>query len=810
MKISYNWLKDYVDFTHSPQELANLLDSLGVGVDGLDEISAKWSKVFVGKVVICEPVSKTAHLTHCEVDIGTGETVCVVCGAPNVAAGQTIPLAINGAKMPDGFKIERRKMRGIESNGMICSEKELGISDEASGIMVLPDDLPIGSPLEDYYCKQDWVYDLEITFNRPDCLSHVGIAREIAAAAGLSLKMPSTNVVEEEDATTNKVSVEILAPDQCPRYSARIVEGVTIKPSPLWMQDRLRAVNVRPINNAVDVTNYILMEFGHPLHAFDYHLITDAKIIVRQAEKGEKFITLDEKEHTLADTDLLIADPIRGIALAGVMGGLNSEIKDDTRDVLLECAYFEPTNIRITSRDRGINTESSHRFERGVDPEMTTFALDRAAFLIKALAGGQVLKGIVDNYPKQWQPHTVSLRPERVNKILATDISEEKMVGYLEALGCEVMSSEKGVINCAATGFILAVTPPSWRHDLEREIDLIEEIARLYGYDNINTATRSAVPLVSDPEREHERQLINRFKQALVELGMYEAITFSLIPTTDAEWFPSEKQYAQLINPLSEEMALLRLSLGPSLLRTVQRNRYVGMDDIRLFEWSKCFWMENDRLKEEWRLGGILTGSVRPESWTDNTRELNLYDLKGVLEGFVSKISLDNAHFIRYHIPEYLITGGAVAIGKKETAEQIGLFGQIEPAIAKRYDLDFPVWFFELNGEKLLANTGRTPQYNTLPRFPAALRDLAFVVSETTEAEEIKNTILKSGGELLVEAKLFDLFRGEAVAKDKKSLAFHLTYRSSVRTLSDSEVDRSIKQIITAVGQDFGAVLRSL
>lgn len=434
MKISYNWLRDFVAFTHSPQDLGALLDQLGFGVESLTEYKASWSKVVVGKVLTCEPVPKSDHLSLCSVDVGEENPATIVCGAPNVAAGQTVPVAVIGAELDGGFKIIRRKLRGVESQGMICSERELKISDDSSGIMVLPDDLPIGSPLEDHICINDWIYDLEVTFNRPDCLSHIGIAREIAASTGVEIKLPSTEIVEDAVPASDKVSVEIKTPERCPRYSARVIEGLTIKPSPLYMQERLRSVGVRPISNVVDVTNYILMELGHPLHAFDYHLVTNGKIIVRLAEKGEKFTTLDDKKHILEETDLMIADPEHAIAIGGVMGGLNSEIKDETTDVLLECACFEPVGIRITSRNRAITTESSHRFERGVDPEMTIYAINRAAQLINELAGGKVLSGIVDNYAKPWEPTTISLRATRANNLLATNLSSPKWVTILKLL----------------------------------------------------------------------------------------------------------------------------------------------------------------------------------------------------------------------------------------------------------------------------------------------------------------------------------------------------------------------------------------
>ncbi len=800
MKISYNWLREFVDFPQKPNELGKILDHLGFGVDGITEIGARWTNVVVGRVVLCEHVENSVHLSHCEVDIGGDSTITVVCGAPNVAQGQIIPLAMVGAIMPDGFEIARRKLKGIESAGMICSEKELALSEDSSGIMVLPADLPLGKPVEDYIGKRDWVFDLEVTFNRPDCLCHLGIAREIAAYLRLPLNMPETTVDEDETPTSERVQIEINAPDRCPRYSARVMDGVEVKPSPLWMQERLRSVGLRPINNVVDVTNYVLMEVGHPLHAFDYHLVNDGKIIVRLAEDGEKFTTLDDKEHTLGADDLMIADPKRGIALAGVMGGQNSEIKDDTKDILLECAYFEPVGIRITSRDRAISTESSHRFERGVDAEATPYAVTRAAHLIQKLGGGKLYKGLADNYPKPWQSEKIDFRVARANKILATDLSGEDMAEYLTWLGCEV-----------GDGDTKTVTPPTWRmHDLHREIDLIEEIARLYGYDKIGAAISSSVPLIPDPKREHERKMIDRFRTALVELGMMEAINVTLLPNGDEEIFETGNKWVALVNPLSDDMAKLRPSLCSGLLRSVARNIKSGRRDVRLFEWGSCFWQEQDNIVERLTLGGIVIGNRQPETWMDATREFGIYDLKGLLEQFTRKISLDKVRFISYHVPKSFQFGGAIFAGDQADEEPLGIYGCIDPYVAEKYEVDFPVWYFELNGNRLLELSGTTPQFKHLPRFPAALRDLAFVIDDNVGAGEIEDAIRRHGGEYLQDIEMFDMFRGKSIPEGKKSLAFHLMFRSSAQTLSDHEVDGYIEAIIEAVKQETGAVLRSI
>ena len=831
MKASYNWLKEFVAFDHSPEELADLMTRIGLNVEGIDEVGITSEDVVIGKVLTCEPVPKTDHLSCCEVDVGSGEPLTIICGAPNVAAGQIVPVALVGAELPGGFRIEKRKIRGVVSTGMICSECELGISDEAEGIMVLDDpplppptiaggeknmdDPPlippynsrggegespwrIGAPLTDYIGRQDWIFDIEVTINRPDCLSHLGMAREISAATGIELKMPEFELDEVDDPTAEQISIDILAPDKCPRYSARMVTGVEVKPSPLHIQERLRNLDVRPISNIVDVTNYVLLELGHPLHAFDYHLIADGRIIVRTADEGEMFMTLDEKEYTLAESDLLIADPEKGIALAGVMGGLNSEIQDDTEDVLLECAYFDPVTIRITSRDHGISSESSYRFERGVDPEMTSYAVDRAAYLIQQFAGGRILKGIVDNYPKPWSSKPIKLRPERVNKLLATDIQTAEMEEFLTRLGCRVGSGE-----------IMDVTPPSWRHDLEREIDLIEEVARLYGYDKVESAASSSIPLAFNDMREHRRRLISRFKGALVELGFHEAIGPSLVTEDDAKSYDDKLKPVKLLNPLSEDMSHLRTSLASSLVKAAVRSYNFDARNIRLFEWGKCFWMDGGKVSEGNRLAGLIAGEISPESWRDSTRLADFYDLKGLLEQFGAKISLDNLYFNAYDYSRRSDAGRILIGVEGEDPRDCGRYLRIDPYIREFEDIDFPVWYFELNGDLLLELAGTVPHYKPLPRYPAARRDLAFLMDENLEAGKIEEILKNRGGKYLEAVELFDRFKGKTIPDGKISLAFHLIFRSIERTLSEAEIDRLVEKMVEAVRQEVGAVLRS-
>jgi len=823
MKILYSWLLEYVPYEGTPQQLGDILTSIGLSVESLTKIGAEYTGVVVGKVVTCEKVNGSDHLSSCTVDVGEADYLPIVCGAPNVAAGQTVPVAVPGALLPGGFLITERKLRGVLSRGMICSERELGISEEHKGILVLPDEYVIGTRIQEYLGEIDWLFDLEVTFNRPDCLCHIGVAREIGAKLGLPVRLPvvaeqsptgykhdvsqvfeQRGFTESQLRTSDWLSISIEDNVRAPRYSARIVKGVKVAPSPVWMQKRLQAVGIRPISNVVDVTNYVMMEMGHPLHAFDYHLIYDGKIVVRHAVQGEKFTTLDSKEHSLSAGDLLIADSQKGIALAGVMGGLNTEINDTTEDVLIECAVFAPAGIRITSRDRGIQSESSRRFERGVDPELTITAATRAAQLIQELAGGEILSGVVDAYPTHWIQPEISIRSRRVNAILATQLTPEQMRAYLDALSCR---QSELVANADGSGSSWKVYPPSWRRDLDREIDLIEEIIRLHGYNEVGMATTSRVVLEPDVAREHERRVTDSIKYVLASLGLREAVCWSLISSSDASAFKDGRTSVNVLNPLSDDLSRLRTSLAPGLLRAVERNINAGHQDIRLFEWGKCFYEKEGEIVEGLRLGIVMTGKIRPESYADKARSLVFGDIRGLVEQFADRMRFSTSVNKFNILPEYLAVGSVVGIG--EAQQELGVFGQINTEMAVHFGIDIPVWYIELDGDLLLKKSGEAQKYVALPRYPAATRDLAFLVEEGIEAGTLASCLQKEDMGILESLELFDVYSGKGIVPGKKSLAFHLSFRRSDRTLSDGEVDGLIARMVKAAGEATGAELRS-
>ena len=626
MNVTLNWLKAYIDFEFSATELADRLTMLGVEVESVKQLGAELDGVVVGSVSSIRPHPNADKLVLCQVDIGETEELQIVCGAPNVREGMLAPVATIGATLPAGFTIKRARLRGETSHGMLCSEKELGLSEDAAGLMELPTDTPLGISLSEALGLDDIVFELEITPNRPDCLSMIGVAREIRAETGNTLKLPQVDFNENETDIRETTSVTIEAPDLCPRYAARVIRGVKVGQSPAWLKHRLEAVGIGVINNIVDITNFVLMEYGQPLHAFDYHKLTENRIVVRRATAGENITTLDEVARELTPDMLVIADAEKPVALAGIMGGYDSEIIETTADVLLESAYFNPSGIRATAKALGISTEASYRFERGADPGAVLAALDRAAQLIAELAGGSICKGIVDVYPGEQPLRQIQLRPERVNFILGTALDTSEMVQILSDLGFDVKANGTGDYH---------VTVPTFRSDLTREIDLIEEVARVYGYDNIpTTLPKGDIPV---PAPNPSTEVRKRIKHFLFAAGMMEAINYSFCDPNcfDKIRFTDDdpcRDALKLRNPLSPEMSVLRTTLIPSLLENAQHNRNHQIDTIALFEIGSVF-TRNGAQKEPERVTGILAGQIGDGVYSNPYREPDFYDIKGLVEG---------------------------------------------------------------------------------------------------------------------------------------------------------------------------------
>ena len=806
MNVSIKWLKEYVDFDLSPEALAEHLLMLGMEIESIKQLGEGLDRVVVGRINTVEKHPQADKLVLCNVDVGSSTDAQIVCGAPNVREGLVAPVALIGAQLPNGLTIKRAKIRGEESQGMLCSELELAISDEASGLMELPDDTQIGAPLVEALSLDDVVLELEITPNRPDCLSMIGVAREISVITENPLKLPEVNVQclhpdligAGMTDIQNLTSVTIEAPDLCPRYAARVIRGVKIAPSPIWLQRRLESIGIGTINNIVDITNYVLMEYGHPLHAFDYHRLTENRIVVRRAKPGETLKTIDAEERELSPDMLVIADAENPVALAGVMGGFDSEITDQTADVLLESAYFDPPSIRTTSKALGMHTEASHRFERGADPEGVIPAINRAAQLIVEIAGGEICAGIVDVYPGKREAINIALRPERANFVLGTEIEADQMRDILTSLGFVVSDT-------------FEVTVPTFRPDVSQEIDLVEEIARVYGFDNIpTTLPRGDIPI---PKADPKENLREEVKTYLLQCGMMEAMNYAFyhsdvfdrirLASTD-----SLRQAVQIANPLSEDQSIMRTTLLPSLLANAQRNRNHQINDVQFFECSKVF-IPNETGEypnEPERVAGIIAGNLGAGVYGNPLRPADFFDIKGVVEGMLDRGGISDYTIAHTDHPTFH-PGRRAEIRVED--KTLCVFGEVHPEVLENYDLPHKAYLFELDFERLVDAVEPMKQFETIPIYPSVNRDLAIVLDADTPASRPTEIIKSAGGELVSSMHLFDVYTGEQVPDGKKSLAFAIEYRSTTETLTDEAVDQVHSGILERLEQELGATLRS-
>ena len=797
MNVTLNWLKAYIDFEFSPSELADRLTMLGVEVESVKHLGTELDGVIVGSVTSIRPHPNADKLVLCQVDTGETEELQIVCGAPNAREGMLAPVATIGATLPVGLTIKRAKLRGETSQGMLCSEKELGLSDDAAGLMELSTDIPLGTPLSEALGLDDVVFELEITPNRPDCLSLIGVAREIRAETGNPLKLPTVGLQESGINIRDLTSVTIDAPDLCPRYAARVIQGVKVAESPKWLQQRLESVGIGVINNIVDVTNFVLMEYGQPLHAFDYHKLAENRIVVRRARDNEQITTLDEVARELTSDMLVIADAEKPVALAGIMGGYDSEITETTCDVLLESAYFNPLSIRATAKALGISTEASYRFERGADPGAVLAALDRAAQLIAELTGGTICDGIVDVYPGQQPLTEIQLRPERVNFVLGTTIETAEMVQILDRLGFDV----------DITGKVYQVVVPTFRSDVTREIDLIEEIARVYGYDNIpTTLPKGDIPVPAPTPKTEARRRIKHF---LLAAGMMEAVNYSFC---DPNCFDKIRLNAddplrntlQLRNPLSPEMSVLRTTLTPGLLENAQHNRNHQIDTIALFEIGGVFVHDGEE-KEPERVTGVLAGQIGEGVYSDPYRHPDFFDIKGLVEGMLEVCSvvdwtLQKTDALTFHPGR----NAEVLLGNR----RIGVFGEVHPEVLENYDLPYKAYLFEFDLEGLADAATFAKRFEPISIYPKVARDLAIVVDKETLSDMPTELIYTTGGDSVDSVRLFDVYEGEQVPEGKKSLAYTITYHSATETLTDKAVNTLHDEVVKCLNRELGAELR--
>ncbi|HHW57731.1 MAG TPA: phenylalanine--tRNA ligase subunit beta [Clostridia bacterium] len=794
MLVSLSWLKEFVDINKDANTIADGLTMSGSKVEGIKSYGKEISNVVVGKIILLEKHPNANKLWVGIVDIGS-EKLQIVTGAQNIKAGDYIPVALHGATLPGGVKIKRGKLRGVESNGMMCSAEELGLDEsllpeyQRNGIFILPP-FPLGMDINEALQLKDDVLEFEITPNRPDCLSIIGIARETAATFRKSFKMPVIEVKEGEEENPAKVTIE--ATDLCFRYVARVVKNVKIGPSPMWMQMRLLKAGIRPINNVVDVTNYVMLELGQPLHAFDLDKVKNKHIIVRRAKEGERLVTLDGKERVLDSSMLVIADEEKAIGLGGVMGGENTEITDSTVNILIESANFKRSNIRHTSKKLGLRSEASSRFEKGLDPEITVLACERAAQLMDKYCGGTVLKGIVDEYPKPMEKTVLTVNPERINRFLGANIPTSEMIEILKSLEFEVV--EKGEE--------LEIMVPHFRKDVTMEADIVEEIARLFGYNNIeDSLMKNAQTTLGSLTK--SQQLEEKTREVLLACGLNEIVTMSFMGEKDLDKIniPQDSPFrkaVRIINPLGEDQSLMRTTLLPFMLNVAYTNYSRKVEEFKAFEVSRVFLPKELPLTE-------LPQEVKTISIGMYGKDVDFYTIKGVIETLFEVMGIEGVEYVRAQEPSYHPGRSAkILLGE----EALGVFGEIHPDVLENYDIPVRVYCGEINLDKIIECANIEKKYTSLPKYPAVERDIAVVVDEDLFVKEVERVIRETGGKFIEKIELFDVYRGPNIPEGKKSVAFSIWYRSRERTLTDEEVNEIHDSIVEALDRRLGAKLR--
>ncbi|MGE8206363.1 phenylalanine--tRNA ligase subunit beta [Heyndrickxia sp. NPDC080065] len=803
MFVSYKWLQEYVDLNGiSAEELADKITRSGIEVEGVEHKASTIKGVVVGHVLECEKHPNADKLNKCLVDLGAEAPVQIICGAKNVAKGQKVAVAIPGAVLPGNFKIKKSKLRGEESNGMICSLQELGIEGKlipkeySEGIFVFPNDVEVGSDALALLNLDDKILELGLTPNRSDCLSMLGVAYEVAAILGVDVKLPGINVKEVSEKASEYISIKVEVKEENPLYVAKIIKNVKIGPSPLWMQTRLMSAGIRPHNNVVDITNYILLEYGQPLHAFDYNKLGSKEIVVRLAHEGEKIITLDDAERTLKAEHLVITNGKEPVALAGVMGGANSEVSDSTTTVLLESAYFNGQTVRNASKDHGLRSEASARFEKGVDPNRIHEAAERAAQLMAEYADGEVLEGIVEENTLTIEPAIVEISLKKINGVLGMNISVNEVAEMFKRLQFDVTIENESFI----------VTVPTRRGDITIEEDLIEEVARLYGYDNLPTTlpTGASIPgELNDAQR--KRRAVKRFLEGA---GLYQAVTYSLTSNEKSTKYAIEKREPiRLAMPMSEERSHLRLSIIPELLDVVSYNLARKNDSVFLYEIGSVFLKTTDHKQpEEYEhLAGAITGLWHSQLWQGEKKSVDFYVAKGILEGIFDKLGVSKSISYQAAKIEGMHPGRTAEIILNGNV--IGFVGQVHPQVQKDMDLK-ETYVFELKTKSIFESDVQPLKYSSIPRFPSITRDIALVVDSKVEAGKLKEIIEEAGGNLLKEVTIFDLYEGEHMEPGKKSIAYSLKYFDPERTLTDEEVVKAHDKVLKAVKEQAGAELR--
>ncbi|MDR1953266.1 MAG: phenylalanine--tRNA ligase subunit beta [Clostridiales Family XIII bacterium] len=810
MLVPISWLRAYTDIDVDVTEFAERMVMSGSNIETVKTFGAEIKGVVIGRVLSVEKHENSDHLVICRVDVGSA-ALQIVTGATNVTPGILVPVALHGSDLPGGVKIKKGKLRGAVSEGMICAADELGFDDKVTplgskdGIWVLPDEFEIGADAVEALGLNETVVDFEITPNRPDCLSILGMARETAAVFGTALRYPNTaSEADTEQSAADFIKVEIRRPDLCGRYAARVAKDVVVAESPWWLQRRLMFAGMRPINNIVDITNYVMLEYGHPIHAFDIRTIAGDTIIVDTAKTGETFTTLDNAARVLDADMLLIGDAEKGVAIAGVMGGLNSEIEADTQTILVEAANFNPDSVRLTSKKLGIRSEASSRFEKGVSAELSGTAADRVCALIAETGAGRVVSGIVDNYPGKSVREPIDVRVDRVNALLGTELTQDEMAKMLERLEMDV----------ATAPGLLRVTPPHVRLDLTEEVDFSEEIGRIYGYDNLNTTLHR-----DNVEAGCSRSWMLRgiVRETLTAMGISEIQTYSFVSPVgvDLIGLPADsdkRRFVKLINPLGEENSVMRTTLLPNMLDVLSVNFNRSNADVKLFEIGNTFLHTGeDELPEE-RIA-LSVGAYG--AW-------GFFELKGIVEGLLSRLGIAGAVFESasdtgtYHpgrCARILLPVSGIAERDADDdapLREIGFMGELHPDVRTAYDIGAEAWGAEIDLDIVIERADLMRYYTPLDRYPAVMRDVSLLTTEDVTVGAIEGIIAKTGGKLLERVQLFDIYRGEQIPPGMKSLSFNLTYRAADRTLTDEEVAKVHEKILNAIEENTGATLREV
>jgi len=790
MKISTNWLREWISVDAATEQLAERLTMAGLEVESIIPAAPAFDGVVIAEITHCEQHPDADRLTVCQVSTGT-DSWQIVCGAPNARVGMKAPLATLGATLPGDFKIRRSKLRGVESHGMLCSAKELGLSDDASGLLELPATAPVGADLREWLQLDDEVIETDLTPNRSDCLSMRGVAREVGALYGLPFQELSSADVDVT--LDDQPEISVLAADACPRYLGRIIRGVDVAAeSPVWLTERLRRAGLRSLSAVVDITNYVMLELGQPLHAFDLNKI-EGGLVIRYAENDETLELLNGQTVTLRDDTLVIADHQRPQALAGIMGGEDSAVTDDSVDILLESAFFAPGKLAGRARQYGLHTDSSHRFERGVDPELTRRAMERATELILQITGGSAgpIVVVADQNTLPAMPE-IHLREARIERILGIAIAPAEVEAILTRLGLDVQSAEDG----------WRVRVPSYRFDLAIEVDLIEELARIWGYERI-PARRPAQAVVMSPQPEN-RLTQRRIRELLVDLGYQEAITYSFIEPGMQQLFDPEQTPLALANPISSDLSVMRTNLWPGLIDAVLYNQNRQQEQVRLFEIGLRFRGELSTLSQDRMLAGVASGARFPEQWAVADEPVDFYDVKGDIEALLALTGLSAQFEFKAAAHPALHPGQSAQILRDGQA--VGWLGALHPQLERELDLDGRTFVFELLLESI--TTAKTPSFAALSRYPSIRRDLAILVADSVDSGAVLRSVQAVAGDLLRDVFIFDVYRGKGVPEGRKSLAIGLILQDSSRTLVDQDVDEVMSRTVTRLGQEFSAVLR--